>query len=237
VNDTSETATPAQEAPRPGAREGTRERLLEAAGEMFAAHGFEGTTGKQICERAGVNPAAVNYHFGGTEGLYEAVLIEARDRAVGRQNRLFDLFDAPMAPEQKLRAITTIAVRALLASGRSAWILRLFGREVTNPSEVGRRILTSTAWPRVERARALVGELIGLPPNHPSVALGVLSLAAPLQILLIADRQLISTLHPALDLSPGGEEALVEHFYGYAMAGLKALRAGEARGQAYSGPR
>jgi AcrR family transcriptional regulator len=212
--------------PRDEARQHTRERLLEVAGQMFASQGFEGTTGKQICQRAGVNPAAINYHFGGLEGLYEAVLSEARDRVVGREDRLFALLDGPLPPEQKLRAIITLVVGAVVASGRASWILRLISREVTNPSKVGGRFLAATARPRVERVRALVGELVGLPPDHPSVALACLSLAAPLQILLIADRDLVRTIHPALDLSPKGEAALVEHFYGFVMVGLQALRAG-----------
>jgi AcrR family transcriptional regulator len=206
------------------AREGTRERLLEVAGEMFAAHGFEGTTGKLICERAGVNPAAVNYHFGGLEGLYEAVLTEARDRAVGPEDRLFRLFDAPIAPEEKLRAIITLVVRGVLAKGRSSWILRLVSREVTNPTEIGRRILTSIARPRVERARGLIGEVLGLPPGDPRVTLAAISLAGPLQILLIADRDLIRTIHPTLDLTQDNEADLIEHFYRFTMAGLEAVR-------------
>jgi AcrR family transcriptional regulator len=207
------------------ARQRTRERLLEVAGETFAAQGFEGTTGKQICQRAGVNPAAINYHFGGLEGLYEAVLTEARERVVGREDRLFALLEAQGTPEQKLRAIITLVVKAILASGRASWILRLISREVTNPSGVGGRFLAATARPRVERVRALVGELVGLPPDHPRVALACLSLAAPLQILLIADRDLVRTIHPAIDLSPAGEAALVEHFWQFTMAGLEAVKA------------
>ena len=82
----------------------TRTRLLEAAGEMFALHGFEGTTAKEICLRAGVNPAAVNYHFGGLEGLYEAVLSEARARIVGAgdgfMNSLGVYWNEPMVIER-----------------------------------------------------------------------------------------------------------------------------------------
>jgi TetR/AcrR family transcriptional regulator, regulator of cefoperazone and chloramphenicol sensitivity len=58
----------------------TRQQLLEAAGHMFAKKGFERSTAKEICERAGTNTAAVNYHFGGIEALYAAVLDEARNR-------------------------------------------------------------------------------------------------------------------------------------------------------------
>jgi AcrR family transcriptional regulator len=206
-------------------RGGTRVKLLEAAGQLFAVHGFDGTTAKEICELAGVNPAAVNYHFGGFEGLYEAVLMDARDRVAGNEERLFGLLDAPIPPQEKLRVMITVVVGAILAAGRSSWILRLFSREITSPSEIGARILTSTARPRVERVRALVGEMIGLPPDHPSVALACISIAAPLQILLIADRDLVRTIHPALDLSQEGQEALVAHFVRFALAGLEAVKA------------
>src|ERR1700745_4534614 len=61
-------------------RQKTQLQLLEAAGQEFAEKGFERTTAKEICERAGINTAAVNYYFGGIEGLHAAVLEEARNR-------------------------------------------------------------------------------------------------------------------------------------------------------------
>src|SRR6266850_7915162 len=53
---------------------GTEKRLLEAAGEIFAEHGYRAATVRQICEKARANIAAVNYHFGDKEGLYRAAL-------------------------------------------------------------------------------------------------------------------------------------------------------------------
>src|ERR1041384_8445423 len=52
----------------------TEKRLLEAAGEIFAEYGYRAPTVRQICEKAGANLAAINYHFGDKEGLYMAVL-------------------------------------------------------------------------------------------------------------------------------------------------------------------
>lgn len=73
----------------------TRRRLLAAARERFAASGFAGTSVREITGLAGVNLAAVNYHFGTKAGLYEAVLedvlgplrarISAACRADGRR--------------------------------------------------------------------------------------------------------------------------------------------------------
>ena len=55
----------------------TKARLLDAAGQEFAEKGFEGATVRAICDRARVNLAAVNYHFGDKEMLYEQAVLEA----------------------------------------------------------------------------------------------------------------------------------------------------------------
>ena len=51
----------------------TRERILLAALDAFAETGYDGTTTRDICNRAGVNVAAVNYHWGSKEELWVAV--------------------------------------------------------------------------------------------------------------------------------------------------------------------
>jgi AcrR family transcriptional regulator len=59
--------------------EATREALMQAATELFAARGFDGVPVESIAERAGANKAMINYHFGGKRGLYQAILIETFD--------------------------------------------------------------------------------------------------------------------------------------------------------------
>ena len=54
---------------------GTKLALILAAGELFAEHGLDGGSVRDIIEKADANIAAVSYHFGGKEGLFiEAVL-------------------------------------------------------------------------------------------------------------------------------------------------------------------
>ena len=65
----------------------TRSRILEAAGELIALHGFAETPSKAIATQAGVDLASINYHFGSRGGLYQAVLIEAH---LGRIQREID---------------------------------------------------------------------------------------------------------------------------------------------------
>ncbi len=197
---------------------GARARLLEAAGQVFAEQGFEASTGKEIAKRAGANAAGINYHFGGLEGLYAAVLEAARDQLVASEV-FAEIIGRPIPPRRKLRLLIGAVVAAIKA-GKSGWALRLIGREVTAPSPVGLKLMVSTVGPRAQLLRTLVGEIVGRPEDDPKVALACISMVAPLQLLLIADRQIVRGMHPALDLSAMDEETLVEHFFGFAIAGL-----------------
>ena len=57
----------------------TRERILDVAEKLFMGHGYEGTSMRQITGEAGVNLAAVNYHFGSKQSLIQEVF-----RQIGR---------------------------------------------------------------------------------------------------------------------------------------------------------
>ncbi len=59
------------------AHAGTRDRLIDAAGEVFAEVGFRAATVREMCRRAGANVAAVNYHFRDKEELYQEVFRQA----------------------------------------------------------------------------------------------------------------------------------------------------------------
>ncbi len=55
-------------------KQDTKERILDAAEQLFAEFGFSGTSLRAVTSSAGVNLAAVNYHFGSKEALLHAVL-------------------------------------------------------------------------------------------------------------------------------------------------------------------
>src|SRR3954466_5592544 len=57
----------------------TKGRILDAAEALFMEHGFEATSLRAITTTAGVNLAAVNYHFGSKEELFESVLTRRLD--------------------------------------------------------------------------------------------------------------------------------------------------------------
>ncbi len=63
-----------------------RARIFEAARELFAHHGYLGTTTRKICERAGVPLGSLHYHFDSKEALYVAVLeaVLGEEAEIGR---------------------------------------------------------------------------------------------------------------------------------------------------------
>ena len=55
-------------------RDNTASRIISTATRLFAAHGYDGTSTRNICEAAGANIAALHYHFGSKENLYHHII-------------------------------------------------------------------------------------------------------------------------------------------------------------------
>ena len=68
--------------------------ILDAAERLFAAHGVEATSLRAITAEAGVNLAAVNYHFGSKDGLLRAIFERRFEPLNARRMELFDELDA-----------------------------------------------------------------------------------------------------------------------------------------------
>src|SRR3989442_356168 len=123
----------------------TRTRILDAAEELFMLHGFEGTSMRLLTSRAGVNLAAVNYHFGSKDALIEALFrrkldpmnpariaelerleTEARGSPAGRA----------LSPEAIIRAFVGPSLRHMEdATGGGRNFIRLLGRTYTEPTK------------------------------------------------------------------------------------------------------
>ena len=56
------------------ARLDSRSRILAAATPLFARHGLNGVSVREVASAAGVNLSMISYYFGGKEGLYASIL-------------------------------------------------------------------------------------------------------------------------------------------------------------------
>lgn len=76
--------------------EATREHILDAAEELFAEHGFDGVTVRQVTRKAGVDVALAHYYFGTKRGLFDSVFL--RRAAVVNDARLKSIDDYQINP-------------------------------------------------------------------------------------------------------------------------------------------
>jgi TetR/AcrR family transcriptional regulator, regulator of cefoperazone and chloramphenicol sensitivity len=197
----------------------TRERLLEAAGEVFAERGYRDGTIQEICRRARANIAAVNYHFGDKQRLYAEVFRYAHRRAAEQHTAFGDV--APGAPaEQRLRAYVRSFLERILGEGRPAWHSVLIAREVAQPSGVLDRLYEEELRPRHEYLEAVVREIAG--PNLPRtrVRLCVFSIVAQCMFYRTA-RPALTALYPKERLDPG---RIAEHITEFSLGALRELR-------------
>jgi len=202
--------------------QGTRKLLLEAAGQVFAEKGFERSTAKEIAERAGTNAASVNYYFGGIEGLYGAVLEEARDRLFSNQ-AIEKAIAGKTEPREKLEAVFGVVARALLGPISSSWVLRILGRDIVTPTVAGDAAKEKLIMPRALMLRRFVGDFIGLPEDDPAVARACIGLVAPLFALILVDRRRLKRALPSLELGPDEAPVLADHLVRFAIAGLERI--------------
>ncbi|MBY0492094.1 MAG: TetR family transcriptional regulator [Gemmatimonadaceae bacterium] len=116
----------------------TRQRLLHAAFDVFAARGFEAGTVREITDRAGANLAAVSYHFRGKEELYVAVIAQAVLRVLAPLER--DVARARTA-EQRQEAGATLLRDLLFDDHGASAAMQLVARELAGGSRALRHVL------------------------------------------------------------------------------------------------
>src|SRR3954469_19683508 len=120
----------------------TRTRILDAAEELFMQHGFEGTSMRLLTTKAGVNLAAVNYHFGSKHALVEAVFrrrLDPMNAARIAELATLETEGGVASTGAIIRAFISPGLR-LMADGKDGGrnFTRLLGRTYTEPNKLVR---------------------------------------------------------------------------------------------------
>jgi len=125
----------------------TKSRILDAAEALFVSGGFESLSMRQITSAAGVNLAAVNYHFGSKDALIQAVLSRQLDPLNERREAMLDHFEKEVGSlltcEHVLAAMFLPAVRMFNDPQDSGRYLQFLGRAYTDPSPVVRDFINT----------------------------------------------------------------------------------------------
>jgi len=145
----------------------TRTRILDAAEELFMLHGFEGTSMRLLTAKAGVNLAAVNYHFGSKDALIEALFRRRLDPMNAERIAALDGLE-DFSAENIIRAFVRPSLR-LIEDGKGGGrnFIRLLGRTYTEPSKPIRVLIGQLYAPTMERYKsAFVRALPQMPPEE-----------------------------------------------------------------------
>ena len=199
----------------------TRQRLLDTAGEVFAEQGFRNATVRNICRRADANVAAVNYHFGGKEGLYLEVLRFAHGCAFAKYPPGMGL-EPGAPPKQRLHAFVRSFLLRVLDKGQPAWHGKLMVREIADPTGALDTIVRDGIRPHFAMLKGVVSDLLGpkLADDPERVRYAAWSIVGQCLFYFVG-QPVILRLHPAQGLGPQDVDAIARHITDFSLAALK----------------
>jgi len=197
---------------------GTRDRILEAAGETFAECGFRGGTVRRICDRAGVNVSAIKYHFGGKEELYSEVLGYWHEFAIKKYPPLLGVGENG-PPEDQLRAFIRSFLFRMLDKGKPAWFGRVMAREMAQPTQAFDRLVREVMGPLNKLLASIVQKIIGSQATDDTVHLYCASILG--QCAYYYNVKLISRLFKRNMSSPEAIERVAAHIAQFSLRSLK----------------
>jgi AcrR family transcriptional regulator len=198
--------------------DGTREKLLEAAAEVFAEAGYYGATVRLICARAGANIALVNYHFGDKLGLYTEVLQQSV--RTGHVDAIRAALDQKGTPEEILRGVVRARMRGIAAGGLVDQQFRIMIHELAQPTPAMARVVNNIARPIYKRMLELIGGIIGLDSHDEKTRLCVHSVMGQIMLYVLA-RPFLMRLWPELKMTPEQLDRIADHIADFSLAYLR----------------
>lgn len=148
----------------------TRQRLLQAAVDIFGRQSFDSTTTRQLADAAGVNLSAIPYYFGGKQGLYNAVAEEIAEYLEQHSRPLIgtvrEILDRKSRPERAqlldaLHGFMADFTRVLVGDAVKPTQISFIIHEQLKPSSAFERIYGAAMQPLHMALGELVARLVG----------------------------------------------------------------------------
>lgn len=207
---------------------GTKERILDTAERLFAHHGYRTTSLRTLTAEAGVNLAAVNYHFGSKEALLDAVFerrllplnairLEKLDE-VGRRARRAGI---PPRVRDVLGAAITPVFDARESSRGMRSFITLVGRVMAEPDSTARDLFSRHMKPVLARSFDLLREALPEVPREVVFWRLLLSFAATGRLLCPPSN--LPFLPEGVDV-PQDRESMLSLLIPFITGGMEAAR-------------
>lgn len=202
----------------------TKARLLQAGRKVFADNGLKNATIRDICTMAGANVASVNYHFGGKEKLYVAVLQDYIERENRRHPR--DLNTTPEStPEERLRAYVRSFLLQTLGDGivENERLGKLLTQEFIEPSQHFGEIFEQFCRPTHNLLLDIVRRM--LPEAEDTAVSRCASSIIGQCVLFDFAKEAITRMDPALALKASNIEHITDFIMQFSLGGIERIRA------------
>ena len=207
---------------------GVRERLLDAAEELFAERGFDGTSIRDLAAAARCNIASVNYYFGGKEKLYVEIwrrhLLLLRDTRIASIDEVMSMSGGKPRLEDLLRSFAYAFIGPLIDESGGARLIKLMAREMIDPHLPAGMFVHDVIKPTLSAMQqALAKACPELPKSK--VPLVVFSLVGQLIHTIRIKSMLQSTDDEAFAMFEPAK--VIDHIVAFSVAGIRAFAGGE----------
>ena len=205
-----------------------RERLLDAAEELFAEHGFNGASVRDITTKANGNVAAVNYHFGSKENLYHEVFLrrmrEVTEMRLQTIDKVMSQTDHVVTLEELLKEFSIAFLKPFLDEKTGDHFIKLMIHELTSQHLPKAMFVNEIIEPTMKALESALLKLVpGLQPRQ--IMLALMSLAGQL-IHIIRMREMLDFEEFTIQKVPDFEE-IINHVVSFTAAGICSMAKAE----------
>ena len=200
----------------------TKERLRQAACDIFAAKGYHDATVAEICEAAGANIAAVNYHFGGKEPLYDEVWRHAF--AVATKAHPIDgtLPENPSL-EDHLHSFALAILHRIFSADETGRFAKLLYREMASPTLALDRIAAEALLPQTRFLGEAIRPWLGKPIKKQELQLCLNSIIGQC-VFYNFSRPLRERVMGKKSISEKEIDRIARHIARFSLGGLSAIK-------------
>lgn len=203
-------------------KQATKERLLQAACGIFAEKGFREATVAEICDAAGANIAAVNYHFGDKEKLYDEVWHCAFSLATDAYPLDGGLPENP-GVEDYLHAFASAILHRIFSEGESGLFANLLYREMASPTLTLKSIAKDCLFPQSYYMASVIKDMPGPGFDEPTLFLCIHSIIGQCAFYNFS-RPLREHMIGRKTMSEEEIDRIARHIAQFSLGGLKEIQ-------------
>jgi len=205
-------------------------RLLDAAENLFAEKGFDGTSIREITSQAKCNLAAVNYHFGGKEKLYSEVfrrrMIAMRDVRIASIEEVMSQTDHEPTLEELIRGFATAFIEPLIDQSSGRRFMKLMVREMSDPRLPRKMFVEELAAPTLSALGKAMAKLYpGL--DQRKIVLSIMSIVG--QLVQVIRLNEMCDIEDFVGVPAPTLTEMVDHIVEFSTAGIQAMVEEEGR--------